>query len=217
MVLFRNEKLHYRSHPGAESIFEFERSMNRICQQLDFIDPEELLPEDQYLLEVDANRMAEEPADRRQVWQTSLDSALTTARIRKEKRSVREELESDDEDYQSHFFRRKPDESTSPACRSWLYSKKRRTKKTNVKKTTVEKMKRKRDSDVDPHSRFWHKGWKWNSAKRLRQWLKHGRSETEEDLQSTKKSKTTNNPTFRVNLLAEGSQRFKRRKKKKRT
>ena len=78
-------------------------------------------------------------------------------------------------------------------------------------------MKRKRDSDVDPHSRFWHKGWKWNSAKRLRQWLKHGRSETEEDLQSTKKSKTTNNPTFRVNLLAEGSQRFKRRKNKKRT
>ena len=114
--LFRNEKLHYRSHPGAESIFEYERSMNRICQQLDFIDPEELLPEDQYLLEVDANRMAEEPADQRQVWHTSLDSALTTARTRKEKRYVREELESDDEDYQSHFFPRKPERPNSPAC-----------------------------------------------------------------------------------------------------
>ena len=61
--------------------------------------------------------MAEEPADRRHVWQTSLDSALTTARTRKEKRSVREELESDDEDYQSYLFRRKTDEPTTPA---WL-------------------------------------------------------------------------------------------------
>ena len=173
---FRNEKLHYRSHPGAESIFDYERSVNRICQQLDFIDPEELLPEDQYLLEVDAERMAEETADRRHVWQTCLDSALTTARIRKEKRTVREELEGDIEEYQSYHFRRQPNVGNTTAPRRWLYSKKRRTKK-NTKKNTVEEMKRKRDSEVDPNSRFWQHGWKWNSAKKLRQWLKRGKSE----------------------------------------
>ena len=79
----------------------------------------------------------------------------------------------------------------------------------------AEETKKKRDRDVDPNSRFWHHGWKWNSAKRLHQWLKHGRSKSEEDLQSRKKCKMTDNPTFRVNLIAEGSQRFKRRKKKR--
>ena len=137
--------MHYRSHPNAESIFEYERSVNQICQQLDFIDPEELLQEDQYLLEVDAAKMAEEPADRRQVWQTCLDSALTTSRTRKEKRTVREELEGEAEEYQSSFFRRKPDERTNPAQRRWLYTKKQRTKK-----RTIERIKSKRDLNVDP-------------------------------------------------------------------
>ena len=63
---------------------------------------------------------------------------------------------------------------------------------------------------------YWHRGWKWNSAKKMCQWLKRGKSETEEDSKLPKKCKTTDNPTFIVNLTAEGSQRFKRRKKKKR-
>ena len=196
---FRNEKLHHRSHPGAEwftrelIIFEYERSMNCICKQLDFIDTEELLMEDQYLLEVDAERMAEEPADRWHVWQTCLDSALATANNQREKRSIRDELEDDIEDYQSYFFRHQPENCGNiPANQRWLYTKRRK------KKNTIIEMKKKRDLDVDPNSRFWNRGWQWNSAKRLCQWLKQGKNENKED----------------ANLMAEGSQLYKRRKKR---
>ena len=82
--------------------------------------------------------------------------------------------------------------------------------------STAKKMKLERDIEVDPNSRFWHRGWKWNSAKKLRQWLKRGKSENEDNTRLTKRSKKTINPTFRVNLTAEGSQKYKRRKKKKR-
>ena len=55
---WRNEKLHFRRYPGAETAFEYEQTMERIMNQLEMTDPEDLLPEDQYLLEVDPEDLA---------------------------------------------------------------------------------------------------------------------------------------------------------------
>ena len=86
----------HRSHPGAETTFEYEQSTNRILQQLEFINPEDLLPENRYLLEVDPTKMALKPADRQQVWQTCMNTAVTVARNRREKHPLPEDSEFED-------------------------------------------------------------------------------------------------------------------------
>ena len=44
--MWRNEKVHFRRHSGAETIFEYERTMNCILDGLERTNPEDLLPED---------------------------------------------------------------------------------------------------------------------------------------------------------------------------
>ena len=64
---WRNKKLHFRRHPGAETAFEYEQTMERIIimNQLEMTDPEDLLPEDQYLLEVNPKDLAKASFDGR--------------------------------------------------------------------------------------------------------------------------------------------------------
>ena len=53
--------------------------MERIINQLEMTDPEDLLPEDLYLLDVDPEDLAKLTRDGRQSWQTNLETALIAA------------------------------------------------------------------------------------------------------------------------------------------
>ena len=50
--------------------------MKRIMDNLEMMNPENLLPEDQYLLGVDPEDLASAYKDRRQVWQAELETTV---------------------------------------------------------------------------------------------------------------------------------------------
>ena len=60
-------------------MFEFDQTMNRILDNLEMMNLEDLLPEDQYLLGVDSEDLATASKDRRQVWQADLKTAVAAA------------------------------------------------------------------------------------------------------------------------------------------
>ena len=93
---WRNEKLHYRRHPGAESKFEYEQIMNQILSKMEMTDPEDLLPEDQYILGVDPEEIAKTTPDGRQAWLANFEAAVAAAGHAK--RSRDELDDQDDED-----------------------------------------------------------------------------------------------------------------------
>ena len=106
---WRNEKLHFRKHPGAETASEYEQIMNRIMTKLEMTDPEDLLPEDQFLLGVDPEKLMNTSPDGRQAWLANLDSAIAAAGHEKRRRDETDDTESEDEDEeQSHHFRPPP-------------------------------------------------------------------------------------------------------------
>lgn len=72
-------KLHFRRHPGVETAFEYKETMTLILNNLEMMNPEDLLLKDQYLLGVNLEDLAPSPADRRQVWQANLETAITAA------------------------------------------------------------------------------------------------------------------------------------------
>ena len=53
--------------------------MQQIMDDLEMMNPEDLLPEDQYLLGVDPEDLATASTDRRQVWQAELETAVAAA------------------------------------------------------------------------------------------------------------------------------------------
>ena len=53
--------------------------MNRILDDLEMVKPEDLLPEDQYLLGVDLEDLATASKDRRKVWKADLEYAVAAA------------------------------------------------------------------------------------------------------------------------------------------
>ena len=74
--------------------------------QLEMTDPEDLLPEDQYLLEVDPEDLAKASSDGRKTWRSNLETALIVA----ENHNQRREHEANDkeEEQQSFHFRPPP-------------------------------------------------------------------------------------------------------------
>ena len=68
--------------------------MNQIVNEM--TDPENLLPEDQYLLDVDPESLINTSPDRRQAWLANLDSA--TAAAEHKKRKWDDTVDSDDDD-----------------------------------------------------------------------------------------------------------------------
>ena len=59
------EELHFCWHPGAETAFEYKQTMERILNQLEMTDPEDLIPEDLYLLDLDPEDIAKSTRDGR--------------------------------------------------------------------------------------------------------------------------------------------------------
>ena len=53
--------------------------MKRIIEDLEMMNPEDLLPEDKYVLDVDPEDLATASKDRRQVWQEELETAIAAA------------------------------------------------------------------------------------------------------------------------------------------
>ena len=65
--------------PGAESKFEYEQIMNQILSKMEMTDPEDLLPEDQYILGVDPEEIAKTTLDGRQAWMVNFETAIAAA------------------------------------------------------------------------------------------------------------------------------------------
>ena len=108
---WRNEKLHYRRHPGAETLSEYEQIMNRIMNKIEMTDPEDLLPEDQFLLGVDPEKIMKTSPDGRQAWLANLDAAVAAAEHEKRRRDEIDDDDTEEEDEdeeQSHHFRPPP-------------------------------------------------------------------------------------------------------------
>ena len=59
--------------------------MKRIINQLEMTDPEGLLPEDQYLLEVNPEDLAKASSDDRKIWHSNLETALIVAEDHKQR------------------------------------------------------------------------------------------------------------------------------------
>ena len=56
------------------------KTMQRIMDDLEMMNPEDLLPEDQYLLGVDPEDLATASKDRQKVWQAELKTAVAAAK-----------------------------------------------------------------------------------------------------------------------------------------
>ena len=110
---WRNEKLHYRKHPGAETRTEYEQIMNRIMNQLEMTNPEDLLPEDRFLLDVDPEDLINTSPDGRQAWLANFDTAVASAEHEKRKRDdiSNEDSDDDDNDMHPHYIRPPPPQS----------------------------------------------------------------------------------------------------------
>ena len=72
--------------------------MNRIMTKLEMTDSEDLLPEDQFLLGVDPEKLMNTFPDGRQVWLANLDSTIAAAEHEKRRRDKTDDAESKDED-----------------------------------------------------------------------------------------------------------------------
>ena len=73
-------------------------------------DPEDLLPEDQFLLGVDPEKLINTSPDGRQAWLDNQDTAIAAAEHEKRQRDeAKDESEDEDKDEnQSHHFRPPP-------------------------------------------------------------------------------------------------------------
>ena len=69
--------------------------MNNILNKLEMTNPEDLLPEDQYILGVDPEKIANTSPDGRQAWLANFNTAVAAAEHEKRKR---DEMSDDDED-----------------------------------------------------------------------------------------------------------------------
>ena len=76
--------------------------------QLEMTDPEDLLPEDQYLLEVDPEDLAKASSDGRKTWRSNLETALIVAENHKRRREHEADDEDDEQELQSFHFRPPP-------------------------------------------------------------------------------------------------------------
>ena len=80
--------------------------MQRIMDNLKMMNPEDLLPEDQYLLGVDPEDLATASKDRRQVWQAELETAVAAAEHVTRRLNLPPECKH--EDVQAAHFKPKP-------------------------------------------------------------------------------------------------------------
>ena len=87
--LYRNEKLHFKQHLGAESPREFQQIMAQIQRLHHHTDPDDLLPDDQYLLNASLDEVASWNPTRRQIWKAEFEASLAARRSRNLKRKRR--------------------------------------------------------------------------------------------------------------------------------
>ena len=77
---YRNSKIHYASHYGGETTREYEEIMRSISQLVNDTDPEELLPEDRHLMEVDFHQLATSNSNVRRNWASAVVAARHVVR-----------------------------------------------------------------------------------------------------------------------------------------
>ena len=82
------------------------KNMQRIMDDLEMMNPEDLLPEDQYLLGVDLEDLATASKGRKQVWQAELETAVAAAEHVTRQLNLLPECKH--EDVQAAHFKPKP-------------------------------------------------------------------------------------------------------------
>ena len=103
---WRNERLHFKRHPGAETVFDKGKTMKQIIEDIEMMNPEDLLPEDQYLLGADPKDLATASKDRRQVRRAELETAVAAAEHVNRQLNVPPECKH--EDVQAAYFKPEP-------------------------------------------------------------------------------------------------------------
>ena len=83
--------------------------MNNILNKLEMTNPEDLLPEDQYILGVDPEKLINTSSDRRQVWLANFETAVAAADHKKRKQD--ENSDDDEDDRQPHHLQAPPSQS----------------------------------------------------------------------------------------------------------
>ena len=89
-------EVYFKQYLGAETVFEYEQTMNCILDDLEVMNPEDLLPEDQFLLGINPEDLATAFKVRRQVWQANLEPAVATAEHDSRRRNLPPECKHDD-------------------------------------------------------------------------------------------------------------------------
>ncbi len=77
--IYRNTCIHYRGADGF-TMPEHNQIINRV-EEYSLIDPEDLLPRHQYLLNTDFEALGSGPTIDRQIWLANITSARATARL----------------------------------------------------------------------------------------------------------------------------------------
>ena len=153
-------------------------------------DPEDLLPEDLYLLDVDPEDLAKTTRDGRQLWQTNLETALIAAEHDKRKRES--DMDDENEELQSSHFK-SPDKN---------------------KRCVIRAGKRWRQHIRQKRILKWKK---YNFLGQKRD-LKESDDENVNDntppTKGSQQSRTQKKLNLNSWLISEGSQRYKRRRKK---
>ena len=164
--------------------------MERIINQLEMTDPEDLLPDDLYLLDVDPEDLAKLTRDGRQSWQTNLETALIAAEHAKQKREF--DMDNKNEELQSSHFK-SPEENKRcviKAGKQW---------RQQIRQKRIQKWK------------------KYNFLGQKRDLDESDDEEEHNDTPQTNRSRqSSTRKQMNLNswLISEGSQRYKRRRKK---
>mmetsp|Transcript_10824 Transcript_10824/g.23497 ORF Transcript_10824/g.23497 Transcript_10824/m.23497 type:complete len:306 (+) Transcript_10824:46-963(+) len=78
--LYRNSQIHYAAHYGGETRREYDEIMRTISHLVADTDPEDLLPEDSKLMEIDFNQLAKANSNVRRNWASAVVAARTAVR-----------------------------------------------------------------------------------------------------------------------------------------
>ena len=112
---YRNNFVHYRRHSGDETAIEYEDRMERIIDTFEWVDPDELCPEDSHLVDSHSPAsLATATSDARIAWEESMRAALAAAEHIRRKHTL-ERLDCEDYDMlqTSHFPRNTPNQRAS--------------------------------------------------------------------------------------------------------
>ena len=112
---YRNHFLHYRQHNGAETVSKYDNRMSRIIDTFEWVDPDELLPEDRHLVDSHSpETLATATSDARIAWEESMRTAFAAVEHARIKRTLERIDCVDYSSLQTSHFHRTPPNQRAP-------------------------------------------------------------------------------------------------------